>query len=202
MQINFTGIRNIGYERRYYEQSSANDPNEEFDDEYFEEKEQEHFINIELTDDVFGNDLTEYKNIIKTTDLKNYTNPINPNFLNIMMSKDEVKTNLEKITDYQFWINDSENEFVVNDQNLKMLSFIAKILRRISNTPDEKFVVNQDYLNNDDAKDSVILGEDLKETYGEYYDDAKLQIHDPEHIKNGAKKMNNILQEVMMDYFA
>lgn len=202
MQINFTGIRNIGYERRYYEQSSANDPNEEFDDEYFEEKEQEHFINIELTDDVFGNDLTEYKNIIKTTDLKNYTNPINPNFLNIMMSKDEVKTNLEKITDYQFWINDSENEFVVNDQNLKMLSFIAKILRRISNTPDEKFVVNQDYLNNDDTKDSVILGEDLKETYGEYYDDAKLQIHDPEHIKNGAKKMNNILQEVMMDYFA
>ncbi len=202
MQINFTGIKNIGYERRYYEQSSVNDQNEEFDDEDFEEKEQEHFINLELTDDIYGKDLTEYKNIIKTTNLRNYTNPINPNFLNLMISKAEVTDHLGKAKDYQLWINKSDNEFIVNDQNLKMISFIAKILRKISNTPEEKFIVNKDYINSDDAKNGVALGENLEETYEQYYDEAIKQIHDPKNVKKGALEMNNILQEIMIDYFA
>lgn len=202
MQVNFTGIKNIGYENRFYTKSSVGYEDESDYEKDFQEREQEHFINLELTDDVYGKDLTEYKNIIKTTDLRSYTNPVNPKFLNLMISKDELADNLGTKKSYQLWINDSENEFAVTDSNLKMLSYIAKLLRRISATPDGQFKVNNDYIDSDDAKYGIILGENLEETYGDNYDTAIRNIHNPENVKNGAENMNNLLKEIMMDYFA
>lgn len=82
-----------------------------------------------------------------------------------------------------------------------MFSYIAKLLKRIENTPDKNFVVNNDYLNYD-AKDSVILGEDLEKTYGKYYNQAIRDIHSPEYVKRGAGEMNELIKDMMFDYFA
>ena len=195
--INFTGIRNIGYERRNYMQKHY----DEATDSQFKDQEEEHFINIELTDDYNGKDLTEFKNVLKTSTLSNYTNPIHPNFLNIGISKEVVTEDFNKTKDYQVWINDADSELFVNDKNLRMFSYIAKLLKRIENTPDKNFVVNNDYLNYD-AKDSVILGEDLEKTYGKYYNQAIRDIHSPEHVKRGAGEMNDLVKDMMFDYFA
>lgn len=130
--INFTGIKNVGYTQRYYTQKGEY---VKTGDE-FTEVENEHFINFELTDDFNGNDLSEYKRIIRTTDLHNFVNPVNPNFLNIMISKDVVTDNLGPKKDYQIWINDSDRELEIKDKNLAMMSFIAKMLRKAANMPE------------------------------------------------------------------
>ena len=197
MNINFTGIKNIGYETRTYRQLVP----ESINSREFSEEEQEHFINLELTDDYNGNDLSEYKRIIRTTDLQNYTNPVNPKFLNIMISKDVVKDNIGSQKNYQIWINDSTNELEIKDQNLPMISFIAKILTKISNTPENQFIINKDYINGDDAKIAIVMNENFEDTYKNYYPQKIKQVHSPNNVKNGAAKMNEAIKDMMFDYF-
>lgn len=196
--INFTGIKNVGYTQRYYTQKGEY---VKTGDE-FTEVENEHFINFELTDDFNGNDLSEYKRIIRTTDLHNFVNPVNPNFLNIMISKDVVTDNLGPKKDYQIWINDSDRELEIKDKNLAMMSFIAKMLRKATNMPENKFVVNRDYLDSYDAKSAIIMGENLEDTYKELYPAKIRKIHSPKNVKRGAEEMNDLVKDMMFDYFA
>ena len=196
--INFTGIKNVGYTQRYYTQKGEY---VKTGDE-FTEVENEHFINFELTDDFNGNDLSEYKRIIRTTDLHNFVNPVNPNFLNIMISKDVVTDNLGPKKDYQIWINDSDRELEIKHKNLAMMSFIAKMLRKAANMPENKFVVNRDYLDSDDAKSAIIMGENLEDTYKELHPAKIRKIHSPKNVKRGAEEMNDLVKDMMFDYFA
>ncbi len=192
MNIHFTGIKNIGYEKRTYNK---------YDEEY-KERDDEHFIHIQLTDDYNGKDLTEFRTKMRKTGLRNYTHPVMPNTLCLMISKDVISNNLGKSTDYQIYINDADEELKINDDNIPMISFIARLLNRIKSTPNNEFIVNRDYLTDDDTAESIILGEDLRKTYGDRYDRKIREIHSPELVKKGAEDMNNVLQEIMMDYFA
>ena len=52
-----------------------------------------------------------------------------------------------------------------------------------------------------DAAVSVILGEDLEETYSDNYLEAIAEIYSPKRVKSGASKMNNLINEIMINYF-
>lgn len=198
MQVNFTGIKNVGYEKRRYAQYV--EPDENNPEEFFE-VEDEHFLNLELSDDDKGNDLTELKNKIKTTNLNDYYHPIDPAMLNIAISKDIVTDYLGKTVDYQVYINDADKELEVSDQNLQFFSYLAKLINKVTNNPDNKFKVDRDYMSSKDAAVSVILGEDLEETYSDNYLEAIAEIYSPKRVKSGASEMNNLINEIMINYF-
>ena len=64
-----------------------------------------------------------------------------------------------------------------------------------------KFKLEDDYLYSKDAAVSVIIGEDLEDTYGESYPDALKEIYSPQKIKAGISAMNNLIKDMMTDYF-
>lgn len=197
MRINFTGIKNVGYEtRQYFHYVNNHESGDEF-----EEVEEEHFLNLELTDDKDGNDLSEFKKMIKTTDLNYYDHPVDPAMLNIAISRDVVSDYLGQTIDYQVYINEADKELVIKDENLPFFTYLAKLMNKVKNTPDNKFKLEDDYLYSKDAAVSVIIGEDLEDTYGESYPDALKEIYSPQKIKSGISTMNNIIRDMMMDYF-
>ncbi len=197
MRINFTGIKNVGYETRQYFYYVNN---HESGDE-FEEVEDEHFLNLELTDDKDGNDLSEFKKMIKTTDLNYYDHPVDPAMLNIAISRDVVRDYLGQTIDYQVYINEADKELVIKDENLPFFTYLAKLMNKVKDTPDNKFKLEDDYLYSKDAAVSVIIGEDLEDTYGESYPDALKEIYSPQKIKAGISAMNNLIKDMMTDYF-
>ena len=197
MRINFTGIKNVGYEtRQYFHYVNNHESGDEF-----EEVEDEHFLNLELTDDKDGNDLSEFKKMIKTTDLNYYDHPVDPAMLNIAISRDVVRDYLGQTIDYQVYINEADKELVIKDENLPFFTYLAKLMNKVKDTPDNKFKLEDDYLYSKDAAVSVIIGEDLEDTYGESYPDALKEIYSPQKIKSGISTMNNIIRDMMMDYF-
>lgn len=197
MRINFTGIKNVGYEtRQYFHYVNNHESGDEF-----EEVEDEHFLNLELTDDKDGNDLSEFKKMIKTTDLNYYDHPVDPAMLNIAISRDVVRDYLGQTIDYQVYINEADKELVIKDENLPFFTYLAKLMNKVKDTPDNKFKLEDDYLYSKDAAVSVIIGEDLEDTYGESYPDALKEIYSPQKIKAGISAMNNLIKDMMTDYF-
>ena len=197
MRINFTGIKNVGYEtRQYFHYVNNHGSGDEF-----EEVEDEHFLNLELTDDKDGNDLSEFKKMIKTTDLNYYDHPVDPAMLNIAISRDVVRDYLGQTIDYQVYINEADKELVIKDENLPFFTYLAKLMNKVKDTPDNKFKLEDDYLYSKDAAVSVIIGEDLEDTYGESYPDALKEIYSPQKIKAGISAMNNLIKDMMTDYF-
>lgn len=197
MRINFTGIKNVGYEtRQYFHYVNNHESGDEF-----KEVEDEHFLNLELTDDKDGNDLSEFKKMIKTTDLNYYDHPVDPAMLNIAISRDVVSDYLGQTIDYQVYINEADKELVIKDENLPFFTYLAKLMNKVKDTPDNKFKLEDDYLYSKDAAVSVIIGEDLEDTYGESYPDALKEIYSPQKIKAGISAMNNLIKDMMTDYF-
>lgn len=156
---------------------------------------------MELTDDKDGNDLSEFKKMIKTTDLNYYDHPVDPAMLNIAISRDVVRDYLGQTIDYQVYINEADKELVIKDENLPFFTYLAKLMNKVKDTPDNKFKLEDDYLYSKDAAVSVIIGEDLEDTYGESYPDALKEIYSPQKIKAGISAMNNLIKDMMTDYF-
>lgn len=196
MQIRFTGIKNVGYETRTYSQHFDNDG----EGRGFEEVENEYFLNLQLSDDYNGKDLTEFRENVQKTGLKNFSHPLYPDMLSLAISKDVVTEGYSSNVDYQVYINDADKELEVNDNNIPMFSYLARLLNKVAKTPDNKLCVDKDYLA-DDAAESVILGEDLKDTYGEIYPYEIDRIHSPKVVKNGAAKMSELIRDIMLQYF-
>lgn len=196
MNISFNGIKNVGFETRKYVQNFDND---EYGDK-FKEAEDEYFLNVELTDDEYGNDLSEFRRHISKTGLKNYSHPYNPNMLSLAISKDVIESGFSRDVDYQVFINEADKELAVNDNNLHMFSYLAKLMNKILKMPDKDLKADKEYLE-EDAAESVIIGEDLKDTYGKAYNYEIENIHSPYVVKNGAKKMLSLINDIMFDYF-
>ena len=67
MNVNFTGIKNVGYEFRKYREAVYDDgsfefldPDEDMDKDEYDEDIQDHYLTVQLTDDFQGKDLTEF----------------------------------------------------------------------------------------------------------------------------------------------
>ncbi len=224
MQVSFTGFKNVGFEKLVYKNGYSN-PEEfdEIDDDNFDNEDiddddlnddddndldddfsvdvEEQMISVQLTDDEDGNDLTEFKKLLSQTNLKNTLNPLNEDRFTFTISKETVKEEHETIEDYEIYVNNADKELTVMDKNLKILSFIAKLLTRISESPDEKLAPNIDFLYSEEAAKSTIPGTDLREDMGDRYEDEIRWVYNPEMVREGAQEMCDNFQDIMLDYF-
>jgi len=192
MSINFCGFKNIGYMSRKFEMGQEDGSQREHIDEKF--------LSIQLIDDRNSKDLTEYKKALSTSDLLRTPNPIGREFLNIAIIDEALETDLGMQKKRTFYINDDELE--INDKNLPFLSYIVKLVKKVSRTPEEEFVHNRDFVEGPEALYSVLLEEDVDEAYAELAEPIKQKVFEPVCIKYGANKMYNDFQNSMMDYFA
>jgi hypothetical protein len=200
MQVSFTGFKNVGYVPVVYYPAVAKDEegNEVHSKDVFLDIKS---LNLQLTDDVFGKDLSEYKDKLSHAKFEPASHPISSDFVNI--STIEPHANGEIYKD-QFLISLNGREVEVKDENLPMLSFLAKLVRRVSEQPAEKFVVNNDYVNGDEVASSICLGHDLSEDF-ETPDDYKkgiLYIHNPVQVHDGAQDIKEQIDDKMLDYFS
>ncbi len=143
---------------------------------------EENWLNAELT----CRDLHRFQRAMKRSNLhkKDYTNPLKDNFLHI---------NTYSITDEEaIAIND--NLLEVNDETLPMFTELARITRKIFNKKDSKFVCDEKYLDSDCFNKAIFIDKEIDDL-------TSTQLHMPENAKNGAKKINNVIQRIMERYF-
>lgn len=195
MDINFCGYKNVGFIRKIVYNGDIYNPRTATD---FSE---ECFLSVQLTDDFNGKDLTEYKKLLSTTDMKKTPNPIGRDFVNISIAKKHHSPKNNNDHNYTFFIN--KNKLDVNDNNLKFLSYIVKLVKRIAETPEKKLIHNIDFLNGPDSSKAILLGEDLEQIGREINEPSiKEKTYNPKGIKACAEHIFNKMQNVMIDYFS
>lgn len=195
MQVSFTGLKNVGYMNSYGYPVYNNDNNQHYynKNNYFDLN----IINMELTDDFNGKDLSEYKKAIKNANIENAHHPLFPNFINFGIVKNE----LDDDKDTYFFLNGAK--LPVTDENMNLFSFLAKSLDKLNAKSVAKFTVNEDYLSDPDTARAIMLGEDMSDKFEseeETQDYLKYVIHDAENVKNGSSKMIKLLEDKIYDY--
>lgn len=143
---------------------------------------EESWFNAELT----GKDLHRFQRALKRSNLhkKDYTNPLKDNFLNI---------NTYSLPN-EAAIAINNNLLEVNDETLPMFTELARITRKIFNKKDSKFVCDEKYLDSDCFNKVLFIDKKIDDL-------TSTQFHMPENAKNGAKKINNVIQKIMERYF-
>lgn len=144
---------------------------------------EERWLSVELT----GRDLHKLQRAMKRSNLpKNcYINPVRANFLNI---------NTYSIPDEDA-IAINNNLLEVCDETLPMFTELARITRKIFNKKDSKFVCDEKYLNSDCFNKAIFMDKEVD-------DFTSSEFHAPYNVKDGAKKINNLLQRIMEKYFS
>lgn len=143
---------------------------------------EERWLSAELT----GRDLHKFQRAMKRSnmDKSNYTNPVRDNFINIntysIPNEDAIAIN--------------NNLLEVNDETLPMFTELARITRKIFNKKDSKFVCDEKYLDSDCFNKVLFIDKKIDDL-------TSTQFHMPENAKNGAKKINNVIQKIMERYF-
>ena len=193
MQINFTGIKNVGYNCDFLYPTYEQDGQLVYNSDDYADM---NVINMQLTDDFNGKDLSAYKDAVGTSDVENKRHPIVPNFIHLAVLKGELP--IDK--DTYFFLNGSKLE--VNDQNMTIFSFLAKTLKKLKEQSLDRFFVDKDYLFGPDVSQSIKLGQDLRDDYEDdlecYTELSKL--HYNEHARNGAAKMFELLENKIYEY--
>ena len=204
MQINFTGIKNIGYENssiNYVDKKFSPDAKAILGVGDSTIKTECHWLNIQLTDDYNGKHLSGYKKAMQDSGLstKDYRNPINGNFLNFLVSEEVYDDLGVVVAEDEFYINDQK--VYLSDETLPIFSYISKLIREISKKPEKDFIVNRDYLTSEDASKGIVIGNDLQKHYAGDYDNEIKRIHNPRKIKVGAEIMDKIVMNEVGSYF-
>ncbi len=148
------------------------------------------YLNTQLKDDEDGNDLTEYKNLVKKYD--SFKNQYYSNFVNIACINNG-GTNVFKL-----------NGIIVpeTDGYLPVFSFIAKITQKIAQKPEKNFVNDRQYLISPYVDRALLLTRSLSIELNKYPDEYIDAIHNPKSVKLCAQKINKSLENTMMEYFA
>lgn len=176
--ISFTGIKNVAacqFQRNRQSFSTA--------------------LSMCLTDDVNGKDLSEFHSMVKKVATK-------PNQFEHYNGSDVV--NIEHYAQNDgtaLFLNGDEVK--INDENLPVLSFIAKKTRQIFHLPKEKMIVNNEYKTSDGVGQNLMYG-------------IVAHFRDPEHpertdlydtffdtnvVKSIARDINQSIQKKMNIYF-
>lgn len=210
-QISFTGFKNISAITTHalppidFAKIKANEEMDDFEKQMLIDKLIKdntltiQSLNLQLKDDFNGKDLTDFNNAAKSSDLKNYRNPINQNFLNINIAQNN-KKDIFKIV-----INDKELK--VKDENLKLISFIAKLLTRISKQPKEKLVVNETYLEDKELSGVLINRITRNAMQSPFKTEEDLErgiaaLHGYDNVSKVSKDMSDKITEHMIEYFS
>jgi len=142
-------------------------------------------INLELTNKG-QKDLDNFEPIIKK-----HANNVNKNFLDMKYIRNDAVAPLTPI----FMIND--RILPISDENLSTFSKVGQLIRRIWND-DNQIHTSKDYLESPACEYvfSVDIPRDaVTEDYLENF-------HTNESAKAGAKKLDELIEKEMIDYFA
>lgn len=150
-----------------------------------------HAISCKLTNDHYGQDLTNYVKALEKSEGKRH--PYDASYINIITQYGD-EFNSPKI-----YLNGEELD--VNDKNLGIFSFCAKFLKNVM--PKIKNQLTDGYFKSDDFNKHIFIGPNLKEVLpqNEYNNLAPNLVKD-EIIQNHAKTIFDNIQTVMEDYFA
>ena len=180
--VSFTGIKNIadiGYQKSNSTISSA--------------------LSMVLTDDYKGKDLTEFKAVLERVakKSKNFRHKDGVEFINLEKRDDMYGKSVEDSV--KFYLNGKKVE--VNDENLPIFSYLAKLTRKISKMDSKDMVVNNDYKNYE-ASSKLIYNQELSESDLNIIKDSSLldRFFDKDIVKNCAKLTNDLIQVVMENY--
>ncbi len=209
MQVTFTGIKNVGFIKIATNNSNTHVAKQDSENmkkfykavrtQYL--RHEWYLLNMQLTDDFNGKHHTEFQQALQKSGLSfsRFKNPIDKDFLNILFKRDFCCENGENFNKTIFEVNN--HELILENEKLPLFSYLARTIREIAQKPEQKFVVNENYLTSYILSRGMVLGEDLKKIFGKnYYDEAK-RMHEPLEVKNCAQKMDDIMHMEMMDYF-
>ncbi len=155
MNINFTGVKNISYKYQQYREdydAEGNfvgylNPQAEIDNDEYDEDVYEHNLTFQLTDDSDGNDLTEFRNNIKSSDVILPPEQMNSDMFTVSIIKEDLtEPYTSPIT--SIYLNDLDEEVNVNDNNLSFLSYIGKLFKKIIRQEDSNFANSKNVLKN------------------------------------------------------
>ena len=144
---------------------------------------EERWLSAELT----GRDLHKFQRAMKRSNMdnSNYTNPVRDNFINIntysIPNEDAIAIN--------------NNLLEVNDDTLPMFTELARITRKIFNKKNSQFVCDEKYLDSDCFNKAIFMDKEIDDL-------TSTELHMAANVKEGAKKINNVIQRVMERYFS
>lgn len=192
MDISFTGVKNLSYLKIIHPNLKTKIPNEPLE---------RYVLNMQLTDDATGNDLTEFRTLLKDTGINFRNHALNPDFLNIEIFTNSAHSDSGRI----IFLN--RQGLKINDNILPMMSYVGKLLKRIINMKEKDFTLDKQYLNLNTLRKSTLMGEDIFEILPKNLSLSQQQyiinsLHSAKNVKDGTTKMLNIFQDEMINYFS
>jgi hypothetical protein len=154
-------------------------------------------INTQLTDDFNGKDFETYKAILKRSQIAGRYHPLNKKMINIQT----VKTYNPDGNEFQLYVND--NQVKINDENLGLISFVSKLLKRIAKEKPDKFEINNDFIEGEEPALATSIGTNLREVFDDEYKYKEFlqSAYEPTAIKGVSKEEFNDIQKCMEEYF-
>ena len=178
--INFTGISNIagvGFSRK--------------------ENSVSRILSMVLNNDLNGQDFTNFQNVLKkiTNDSNEFKNAVSPDILNIECVSHPLNNKQSAL-----YINGKKLD--VNNANLPMFSYIAKLSKRIVGMDDKSIIVYNDYKKYM-ADEAIIYGVSFKKNLPDNLNKEKIldSVFHQKNSKSFAQYVNNFVQDLMNDYF-
>lgn len=182
-KVNFTGFKNVSCCNTLVK-----------DERTGEDLFLNYFLNSEVTDDFNGKDYTDFKNAAEKSGV-DYTNKYNPKFLNLGLSVNIKKGNLN------YTLNGKSLK--VDDSTIPLFTFIAKLTKKIKLCPDKSsFIVDKGHFDSKEYLNAFNdnFDEDGNNEFVKNYDFIK-NVFDYKNVKNEASYYNDILQQIMNVYF-
>jgi len=180
MTVSFTGFKNA---------SSLKIIN----DEYPNSSNSMCSVTMQLTDDYSGKDLSEFKKVAARTKSCNIGSLEDNRFINVSF----VRT------------PDSDSFIMVNGEvieperdTLGMFSFVGQLLKRVLNTPQEKFAVDRDYFMGEEFDNMLVPGYNMREILGDRYNEITGNVINPNIVLMQSAEVLDGLDNIMMDYLA
>lgn len=147
------------------------------------------YLNTELTNDKYGNDLKEYRQLINN--FPEFENPFSNKFINIAHCKkydvDTFQLNGKYIPEH--------------DKYIPLFSFISKLTEKISKIPEKEFIQDLDYLKSNYADYALLLDRRISEEVPKPIEEVIENIHNPTNIKKCAKNISKGIIRSMIEYF-
>ena len=186
MSVSFTGIKNVGAGMVALPKTS----------------EQMLVMSLQVTNDEKGKDLDEFKKVLaKTKNSENYKTNYDEGLISINVSKQISED--EFVPDKNtFYLNATPLE--VNDDNIPMYTYLAKLTRNIAAKEYEDFDIDSDHFATKDFIYGTSIGYFVRKAF-EVNPNISLKsmimaMHEPENVKNGANLINDAIQSTMVDY--
>lgn len=174
MNISFQGIKNISFI---------------IDQDDYCKLDKTRYLNTELTNDKYGNDLKEYRQLINN--FPEFENPFSNKFINIAHCKkydvDTFQLNGKYIPEH--------------DKYIPLFSFISKLTEKISKIPEKEFIQDLDYLKSNYADYALLLDRRISEEVPKPIEEVIENIHNPTNIKKCAKNISKGIIRSMIEYF-